>query len=389
MGRTTERAASYEAAARGDAAAAEGRDVVNLAVGEPSFPSPPVAVDAARAAALDVRFHHYTPAEGLDELRAAIAAYESRALGYEVAPEQVLVSNGSKQAIFNTFLATLDPGAEVMLPVPYWHSYVELVRLAGGRAVFVAPGGEPGSPVTVDDLERAATPATTALVLNSPANPTGTVYRAEEVDAIARWAASRDVLLLADELYRGLTYGVDEPAVGRAAAAAAGTVVVANGVSKRFAMTGWRVGWVVGPVDLVRKAGAIQSHTSSNVSNVAQAAALAALGHAQEHALALRDGLERRRDVVLSSLASVDGVECPLPSGGLYAFPRVARRLERPVAGETPADGAALADVLLRKAGVVVVPGSAFGAPGHIRVSFGVDEAALGEGMRRLAAVLR
>ena len=366
-----------------------GRDVVGFGAGEPDFPTPAHIVEAAAAACRNPRFHKYTPTPGLPELRAAIADKTKRDSGYDVTAEQVLVTNGGKQAVYNTFATLLDPGDEALLPAPYWTTYPESIALAGGVPVVVPTDESAGYLVTVEQLEAARTPRTKLLLFCSPSNPTGAVYPPEQVEAIGRWAVEHGVWVVTDEIYEHLTYGgaehVSMPVV---VPDLAQTCVVLNGVAKTYAMTGWRVGWMVGPPDVVRAATNLQSHSTSNVSNVAQAAALAAVSGDLSAVAEMREAFDRRRRLIHGMLNAIPGVTCPEPLGAFYAFPSVKGLLGREIRGRTPATSADVAELLLDEAEVAVVPGEAFGAPGYARMSYALGDDDLRRGVERMADCL-
>ncbi len=375
--------------AKAKALKAQGRDVIGFGAGEPDFCTPPHIVEAAVRAAAEPRFHKYTPTPGLPELRAAIADKTKRDSGYDVTAEQVLVTNGGKQAVYNTFATLLDPGDEVLLPAPYWTTYPEAIRLAGGEPVVV-PTYEPnGYLATVDQLDAARTERTKALLFCSPSNPTGSVYPAAEVEAIGRWAAENDVWVVTDEIYEHLVYGdaehVSMPVV---APEIADRCVVLNGVAKTYAMTGWRVGWMVGPKDVITAATNLQSHATSNVSNVAQAAALAAVSGDLAAVAEMRAAFDRRRRLIFSMLNEIEGVDCPEPLGAFYAFPSFRGLLGREIRGRTPETTVELAELLLEEAEVAVVPGEAFGAPGYARLSYALGDDDLRRGIERMGDAL-
>ena len=368
---------------------AAGRDVVGFGAGEPDFPTPPHIVEAAVEACRTARFHKYTPTPGLPELRSAIADKTKRDSGYDVAAEQVLVTNGGKQAVYNTFATLLDPGDEVLLPAPYWTTYPEAIRLAGGEPVVVETSEETGYLATVEQLAAARTERTKALLFCSPSNPTGAVYPPEQVEAIGRWAVDNGVWVVTDEIYEHLTYGgaehVSMPVV---VPDLAETCVVLNGVAKTYAMTGWRVGWLIGPADVVKAATNLQSHATSNVANVAQAAALAAVSGDLSAVAEMRAAFDRRRRLVHELLNAIDGVQCPEPLGAFYAFPCVKGVLGKEIRGRTPTTSAEVAELLLDEAEVAIVPGEAFGAPGYARLSYALGDDDLRRGVERMAAVL-
>jgi len=375
--------------ARAKALVAAGEPVIGFGAGEPDFPTPREIVEAAAAACADPRNHRYTPTAGLPELRAAIAAKTRRDSGFDVAPEQVLVTNGGKHAVANAFLALCDPGDEVLLPAPYWTTYPEAIRLAGAVPVEIPTTVEDGFRVRPEQLDAACTTRTKALVFVSPSNPTGVVYPPEEVRAIGRWAAERGVWVVTDEIYEHITFG------GHRFSSLPGLVpevrdrcLVLNGVAKTYAMTGWRVGWMVGPVDVVEAATNLQSHMTSNVANVSQRAALAALESGLEAVAAMRAAFERRARLMHAGLAAIDGVTCLEPQGAFYCFPDLRGVLGRPVGERTPTTSAELAEALLEVAKVAIVPGEAFGAPGYARLSCALADDRCAEGVERIAAAL-
>jgi aspartate/methionine/tyrosine aminotransferase len=368
---------------------AAGHDVIGFGAGEPDFPTPQPIVDAAVAACSQPRFHHYTPAGGLPELREAIAAKTARDSSYDVSAAQVLVTNGGKQAVYEAFATLLDPGDEVLLPAPYWTTYPESIRLAGGVPVEIPTDETSGYLATVEQLEAATTERTKALLFCSPSNPTGAVYPPEAVTAIGRWAADRGIWVVADEIYEHLTYdGAEAVSMPVAVPELADTCLIVNGVAKTYAMTGWRVGWLVGPTDVVAAAANLQSHATSNVSNVAQAAALAAVSGDLSAAAAMREAFDRRRRTMTRMLGEVPGFTCPEPLGAFYCFPSVKGALGRPVRSRTPATSSELAELILDEAEVAVVPGEAFGAPGYLRLSYALGDDDLVEGVSRITKLL-
>jgi len=368
---------------------AAGEDVIGFGAGEPDFPTPPHIVEAAVVACRNASDHHYTPTAGLPELRAAIAAKTSRDSGYDVTPQQVLVTNGGKHAVYNTFRTLLDPGDEVLLPAPYWTTYPEAIALSDGAPVVLPTTAVAGFRVTVEQLEAAWTPRTKALLFVSPSNPTGAVYPPEEVEAIGRWAVERDVWVITDEIYEHLTYGDHRfTSMPVLVPELADTCVVLNGVAKTYAMTGWRVGWMIGPLDVIGAAVNLQSHQTSNVGNVSQRAALAAVGGNLDAVAAMRTAFARRGRVMHEMLSAIPDVSCLAPEGAFYCFPSFEGVLGRDVAGRTPATTLELCDVLLEEARVAVVPGEAFGAPGYARLSFALGDDALVEGVERIAKLL-
>jgi aspartate aminotransferase len=376
--------------ARAKALKALGGDVIAFGAGEPDFPTPSHIVEAAAAACRQPRFHHYTPTAGLPELRAAIAAKTARDSGYQVEPAQVLVTNGGKQAIFEAFATLLDPGDEVLVPAPYWVTYPEAIVLAGGVPVFVPTDASTGFRADVERLEEARTPRTKVLLFVSPSNPTGAVYPLQETEAIGRWAAERGLWVLTDEIYEHLVYGDNRfhslPVV---VPEQADRTVVVNGVAKTYAMTGWRVGWMVAPPDVVRAATNLQSHATSNVGNVSQAAALAAVSGPLDEAMRMRDAFDRRRRRIHELLAAIPGVTCVEPQGAFYAFPSLEGALGRLIRGRRPGTSMELAELILEEAGVAIVPGEAFGAPGYARLSYALGDDDLVEGVTRIAKLLQ
>jgi len=375
--------------AKAKALKAAGRPVIGFGAGEPDFPTPGYIVEAAQRACAEPRFHKYTPAAGLPELREAIAAKTARDSGLVISASQVLVTNGGKHAVYESFATLLDPGDEVLLPTPYWTSYPESIALAGGVPVLVRTDETSGYLVSIEQLEAHLTDRTKLLLFVSPSNPTGAVYPPELVAKIGRWAADRGIWVITDEIYEHLVYGdarfVSMPVV---APEIADRCVVLNGVAKTYAMTGWRVGWMAGPADVIKAATNLQSHATSNVSNVAQAAALAAVSGDLSAAAQMRAAFDRRRQVMTSMLNDVPGVVCPLPEGAFYCYPSVKGVLGKQIAGQRPATSGQLAEVLLDEADVAVVPGEAFGTDGYFRLSCALGDADLEEGVSRLAKLL-
>jgi aspartate aminotransferase len=375
--------------AKAKALRAAGADVVGFGAGEPDFPTPGAIVDAAVAACRDPRNHHYTPTAGLPELREAIAAKTGRDSGLAVEPSQVLVTNGGKQAIFNAFATLLDPGDEVILPAPYWTTYPEAVTLAGGVPVAVVAGESSGFRTSVPELEAARTPRTKALVFVSPSNPTGAVYPRQEVEAIGRWAHDAGLWVLTDEIYEHLTYGsASHHSMPVAVPELAGRCLVVNGVAKTYAMTGWRVGWLIGPGPVIEAATNLQSHSTSNVANVSQRAALAAVSGDLSAVAHMRQAFDRRRQRIVAMLNDIPGVSCVEPEGAFYAFPSLTGLFGRSFAGVRPRTSLELADVVLDQARVAFVPGEAFGAPGYARFSYALGDDEMVEGVTRLAKLV-
>ena len=363
--------------------------MIGFGAGEPDFPTPAHITAAAAEAAHHPAYHRYTPAAGLPELRAAIARKTERDSGLIVQPEQVLVSNGGKHALYNAFLTVIEPGDEVLLPTPYWVSYPEMVRLAEGTVVPLPTTEDTGFKVSLDQLEAARTERTKMLLFVSPSNPTGAVYPPDLVRAIGEWAVEHDIWVLTDEIYEHLVYGdhifssmpVQVPELAE-------RCIVINGVAKTYAMTGWRVGWMIGPVDVIRAASNIQSHSTSNVSNVAQAAALAAVSGDLTAAFEMREAFDRRRQMIYKLLGEIEGVACHEPEGAFYAFPSLKQFLGRPIRGRTATSSAELAELILEEVQVAIVPGEGFGAPGYARLSYALGDDDIAEGIARIADLL-
>ncbi len=371
--------------AKAKALKAEGRPVIGFGAGEPDFPTPGYIVEAAVEACRDTANHRYSPAGGLPALKKAIAEKTLRDSGFEVDPAQVLVTNGGKQAVYEAFATLLDPGDEVLLPAPYWTTYPEAIRLAGGVPVEVLADETQDYLVTVDQLEAARTDRTKVLLFCSPSNPTGSVYSREQVEAIGRWAVEHGLWVVTDEIYEHLTYdGVEAVSMPVAVPELADRCVVLNGVAKTYAMTGWRVGWLIGPKDVVKAATNLQSHATSNVCNVAQKAALAALTGDLAAVDEMRVAFDRRRRTIVEMLNEIDGVVCPEPKGAFYVYPSVKGLLGREIDGVTPTDTTELAGLILDKVEVAVVPGEAFGSPGYLRLSYALGDDDLVEGVSRL-----
>ncbi|MGH9044843.1 MAG: pyridoxal phosphate-dependent aminotransferase [Acidimicrobiales bacterium] len=384
--RAIEPSATLAVEARAKALRAKGDLVIGFGAGEPDFPTPAFIVEAAEAACADPRFHHYTPTAGLPELRAAIAAKTARDSGLEVEESQVLVTNGAKQAVVNAFAVICDPGDEVLVPAPYWTTYPEAIALAGGVPVAVGTDDASGLRASVEDLESKVTERTKALLFVSPSNPTGAVYTRGQIEAIGRWAAERGIWVVTDEIYEHLVYGsAEQHSMPVVVPELTERCIVLNGVSKSYAMTGWRVGWLIGPQDAVEAASNLQSHTTSNVANVAQAAALAALTAGMESVEAMREAFDRRRRRIVGLLNGIEAVSCPEPQGAFYAFPSVKALCGRRIRGAVPSSSAELAELCVTEAKVAVVPGEAFGTTGYFRMSYAMAEADMEEGVGRLA----
>jgi aspartate aminotransferase len=375
--------------AKARALKAAGRPVIAFGAGEPDFPTPDYIVEAAQRACAEPRFHKYSPAPGLPELREAIAAKTKRDSGYEVAASQVIVTAGGKHAVYEAFAALLDPGDEVLLPTPYWTTYPEAIALAGGTPVTVMTDESSGYLTSVEDLEAHRTDRTKVLLFVSPSNPTGAVYPPELVAEIGRWAADAGIWVITDEIYEHLVYGDARfSSIPVAAPGIADRCLVLNGVAKTYAMTGWRVGWLIGPPDVAKAVADLQSHMTSNVSNVSQAAALAAVSGDLTAVARMREAFDRRRRQMTAMLNEIPGVICPLPDGAFYCYPSVKGVLGREIAGRRPATTTELAELILEEADVAVVPGEAFGTPGYFRLSCALGDAQLEEGITRLGKLL-
>ena len=375
--------------AKAKALKAAGRPVVVFGAGEPDFPTPQPIVEAAIAAARESGMHRYTPTAGLPGLKDAVVAKTRRDSGYEVDAAQVLVTNGGKQALYNAFAALLDPGDEVLLPAPYWTTYPESIRLAGGVPVDVITDESSGYLVDIAQLDAALTPRTKALVFVSPSNPTGAVYPPEQVAAIGQWAVEHGVWVITDEIYEHLVYGDAQfSSMPVLVPELADTCVVVNGVAKTYAMTGWRVGWMLGPQDVVKAATNLQSHATSNVNNVAQRAAQFALEGDLSAVAQMREAFDRRRQTMTRMLAEIPGVTCPEPLGAFYCYPAVKDLLGKQIRGRRAGSSAELADLLLDEAEVAVVPGEAFGTPGYLRLSYALGDDDLVEGVTRMQKLL-
>ncbi|HEU0181016.1 MAG TPA: pyridoxal phosphate-dependent aminotransferase [Agromyces mariniharenae] len=383
--------ATLKVDAKAKALQAEGRPVISYAAGEPDFPTPEHIVEAALDAVRDPRNHRYTPAAGLPDLREAVAQKTLRDSGLEVGAGQVVVTNGGKQAVYQAFQVLLDDGDEVLVPTPYWTTYPEAIKLAGGRQVDVFAGADQGYLVTVDQLEAARTDRTKVLLFVSPSNPTGAVYSADQVREIGQWALEHGIWIVSDEIYQNLTYADDPDGVPPRAVSVveavpelANQTILVNGVAKTYAMTGWRLGWMVGPTDVIKGAANLQSHLSSNVSNISQRAAIAALTGPQEPVEEMRRAFDRRRRTIVAELSKIDGVHVPVPQGAFYVYPDVSGLLGREWGGVTPTSSLELADLMLEQAEVAAVPGEAFGPSGFLRFSYALGDAPLLEGVQRL-----
>jgi len=393
--RTSERLAAIAPSAtlavdsKAKAMKAAGENVVGFGAGEPDFPTPAHIVEAAVEACLDPKNHRYSPAGGLPELKEALAAKTMRDSGYAVEPGQVLVTNGGKHAVYTAFAAVLDPGDEVLMPAPYWTTYPEAITLAGGVPVVIGTTDETGFKVTVAQLDEAMTDRTKVLLFVSPDNPSGAVYSTAQVKAIGEWAVERGVWVITDEIYEHLVYGSHEFAsMPTLVPDLAEQCLVVNGVAKTYAMTGWRVGWMIGPNDVIKASSNFQSHATSNVANVSQRAAIAAVSGRLDDVVMMREAFERRGSNMHRLLNEIDGVTCIEPQGAFYCFPNLSELLGRDINGQTASNTLELADLVLEQAKVAIVPGEAFGAPGYARFSFALGDDDLEEGLRRFAELV-
>ncbi len=375
--------------AKAKALKAAGEPVIGFGAGEPDFPTPANIVEAAVEACRDPRNHRYSPAAGLPELREAVAAKTERDSGYTVAPSQVVITNGGKQALYETCEALLNPGDEVLLPAPYWTTYPEPIALCGASSVVIPTDVRSEFKVSIDQLDAAFTDRTKALIFVSPSNPSGAVYSPAEVEAIGRWALDKGIWVITDEIYEHLTYGEHTfSSMPALVPELADRCVVLNGVAKSYAMTGWRVGWLIGPPDMVKLAVNLQSHLTSNVANVSQRAAFTAVSGDLSAVAEMREAFARRGATIHELLNAIDGVSCMEPQGAFYAFPSFEGVLGREIAGQRPETTLDLAALILDEAKVAIVPGEAFGAPGYARLSFALGDDDLGEGVGRIADLL-
>ena len=377
--------ATLKVDAKAKALQAAGRPVISYAAGEPDFATPQHIVEAAAKAVLDPKNHRYTPAIGLPDLREAIAQKTKTDSGTEISAAQVVVTNGGKQAVYQAFATLLDPGDEVLMPTPFWTTYPEAIRLAGGVPVEVFAGADQSYRVTVDQLEAARTSKSKVLLFVSPSNPTGAVYSPEETEAIGRWAYENGMWVITDEIYQNLVYdGLRAVSITEAVPELADRTIMVNGVAKTYAMTGWRLGWMAGPLDAMKAAGNLQSHLSSNVSNISQRAAIAALTGPQDEVLKMREAFDRRRKVAVAELNKIDGWVAPMPEGAFYVYSDVSGLLGRDWGGKTIETSLELCDYILDAAEVALVPGEAFGPSGYVRMSYALGDDQLLEGIQRL-----
>jgi aspartate/methionine/tyrosine aminotransferase len=375
--------------AKAKALKAAGRPVIGFGAGEPDFPTPDYIVEAAAAATKVVANHRYSPTPGLPDLRDAIVAKTKRDSNYEITADQVLVTNGGKQAVYQAFATIVDVGDEVLLPSPYWTTYPECIQLAGGKAVEVFADETQNYLVTVEQLEAARTPKTKALLFCSPSNPTGSVYSVEQVKAIGEWALKNNVWIIADEIYEHLLYdGATAPSMPVLVPGLADTTIILNGVAKTYAMTGWRIGWMIGPKDVIKAATNLQSHLTSNVSNVSQRAAIAALTGDLSAVHKMGEAFNRRRKLIVSLLNEIPGFSCPTPTGAFYVYPSVKGVLGKTIRGKTPTTSAELATLILEEVEVAAVPGEAFGPSGYLRFSYALSDEDIVEGIGRIKKLI-
>jgi aspartate aminotransferase len=377
--------ATLKVDAKAKALQAEGKAVISYAAGEPDFPTPAHIVEAAVAAAKDPKNHRYTPAVGLPELREAIAIKTKADSGTEIAASQVVVTNGGKQAVYQAFAVLLDPGDEVLLPSPYWTTYPEAIALAGGKTVEVFAGSDQNYMVTVEQLEAARTPKTKAMLLCSPSNPTGSVYSKEQIKAIGEWALANEIWVVSDEIYQNVIYdGKRAYSITEVVPGMKDLTIMVNGVAKSYAMTGWRLGWMAGPADAMKAAANLQSHLSSNVNNIAQRAAIAALTGPQDEIKAMVDAFDRRRHLAVAELGKINGWLAPMPEGAFYVYSDVRGLLGKSWGGKVINTSLELCDYILDTAEVALVPGEAFGPSGYVRMSYALGDAQITEGIQRL-----
>ena len=375
--------------AKAKALKAAGRPVIGFGAGEPDFPTPDYIVQAAADATKVVANHRYTPTPGLPELRDAIVKKTKRDSNLDITVDQVLVTNGGKQAVYQAFATIVDKGDEVLLPSPYWTTYPECVKLAGGVPIEVFADESQNYLVTVEQLEKARTPKTKAILFCSPSNPTGSVYSETQVKAIAEWALANDLWIITDEIYEHLLYdGATAPSIPVLVPEMADRTIILNGVAKTYAMTGWRVGWMIGPKDVIKAATNLQSHLSSNVSNVSQRAAIAALTGDLSAVKKMLEAFDRRRKLIVKMLNEIPGIECPTPQGAFYVYPSVKGVLNKEIRGRRPTTSAELAALILEEAEVAVVPGEAFGPSGYIRLSYATSDEDIIEGVTRIKNLL-
>jgi aspartate/methionine/tyrosine aminotransferase len=375
--------------AKAKALKAAGRPVIGFGAGEPDFPTPDYIVSAAASAAAVPANHRYTPTPGLPDLRDAIVAKTKRDSNYEITADQVLVTNGGKQSVYQAFATIIDPGDEVILPSPFWTTYPECIKLAGGKSVEVFADETQNYLVSVEQLEAARTPKTKALLFCSPSNPTGSVYSPEQVKAIGEWALKNKVWIIADEIYEHLLYdGAKAPSMPVVVPGLADSTIIINGVAKTYAMTGWRVGWMIGPKDVIKAATNLQSHLTSNVSNVSQRAAIAALTGDLSAVHKMGEAFDRRRKLIVGLLNEIPGFECPMPTGAFYVYPSVKGALGKTIRGKVAKTSAELAAIILDEVEVAAVPGEAFGPSGYLRFSYALGDEDIVEGIGRIKKLI-
>jgi len=375
--------------AKAKALKAAGRPVIGFGAGEPDFPTADYIIEAAAAATRVAANHRYTPTPGLAELREAIVAKTKRDSNYEITVDQVLVTNGGKQAVYQAFATIIDPGDEVILPSPFWTTYPEAIKLAGGKSVEVFADESQNYLVTVEQLEAARTPKTKALLFCSPSNPTGSVYSPEQAKAIGEWAVKNNVWVISDEIYEHLLYdGAKAPSLPVLVPGLADTCIIINGVAKTYAMTGWRVGWMIGPKDAIKAATNLQSHLTSNVSNVSQRAAIAAVSGNLDEVHKMGEAFNRRRKLIVDLLNEVPGFTCPTPQGAFYVYPSVKGALGKTIRGKVANTSAELATIILEEVEVAAVPGEAFGPSGYLRFSYATSDEDIVEGIGRINKLL-
>jgi len=375
--------------AKAKALKAAGRPVIGFGAGEPDFPTPDYIVSAAASASAVPANHRYAPTPGLPELRDAIVAKTKRDSNYEITADQVLVTNGGKQSVYQAFATIIDPGDEVILPSPFWTTYPECIKLAGGKAVEVFADESQNYLVSVEQLEAARTPKTKALLFCSPSNPTGSVYSPEQVKAIGEWALKNNVWIIADEIYEHLLYdGAKAPSMPVVVPGLADSTIIINGVAKTYAMTGWRVGWMIGPKDVIKAATNLQSHLTSNVSNVSQRAAIAALTGDLSAVHKMGEAFDRRRKLIVGLLNEIPGFECPMPTGAFYVYPSVKGALGKTIRGKVAKTSAELATIILDEVEVAAVPGEAFGPSGYLRFSYALGDDDIVEGIGRIKKLI-
>jgi aspartate/methionine/tyrosine aminotransferase len=375
--------------AKAKALKAAGRPVIGFGAGEPDFPTPDYIVSAAATAAAVPANHRYTPTPGLPELREAIVAKTKRDSNYEITVDQVLVTNGGKQSVYQAFATIINAGDEVILPSPFWTTYPECIKLAGGKTVEVFADESQNYLVSVEQLEAARTPKTKALLFCSPSNPTGSVYSAEQVKVIGEWALKNNIWIISDEIYEHLLYdGAKAPSMPVVVPGLADTTIIINGVAKTYAMTGWRVGWMIGPKDVIKAATNLQSHLTSNVSNVSQRAAIAALTGDLSAVHKMGEAFDRRRKLIVGLLNEIPGFQCPMPTGAFYVYPSVKGALGKTIRGKVAKTSAELATIILDEVEVAAVPGEAFGPSGYLRFSYALSDADIVEGIGRIKKLL-